>query len=58
MLGITEDLLMQAADDFLGGNNVSFDIPYTAEGDLFFDAADLDRVAVGFGPYDSVWQLQ
>jgi hypothetical protein len=58
MLDITEDLLGQAAEDFLHGDNVSFDIPYIVEGSLFFDAPELGRYALGFGPFEDTWELQ
>lgn len=58
MLDLADDVLADAADDLLGGRNIKIDVPYTAEGSLFFEAPDLGRKAVGFGPLESVWTLQ
>jgi hypothetical protein len=58
MLDITGQLLDQAASDFLAGRNVSFDIPYVAEGSVFFEAPQLDRYALGFGPFEDEWELR
>jgi hypothetical protein len=57
-LDLADDLLGEAADDLLGGRKIEVDVPYTAEGSLFFEAPALGRKAVGFGPLDSVWTLK
>lgn len=58
MLQLSDELLTQAVDDFLAGREVAIDVPYTVEGTLFFDVPELGRDAIGFGPFDAVWQIE
>jgi len=57
MLDILEIVALDSADDVLAGREPSFDIPYAVRGNLFFDVPVLGRLALGFGPFDSVWSL-
>ena len=56
-LQLADELIGQAADDFIAGKKVTLDIPYTAEGSLFFDVPELGRNAIGFGPFDDIWTI-
>ncbi|MEZ4234782.1 MAG: hypothetical protein R3F59_01175 [Myxococcota bacterium] len=58
MLGLADDLLFAAVDDALSGRKVQLDIPYTADGTLFFDVPELGRKGVGFGPFADDWILE
>jgi hypothetical protein len=58
MLGLADELLLDAADDLLAGNRVKIDVPFTAEGTMFFDVPELGRKGVGFGPFADTWVVQ
>lgn len=58
MVQLSDELLKQAAQDFIDGRDIVLDVPYTAEGTLFFDVPELGRNAIGFGPYEDLWQIQ
>lgn len=58
MLQISDELIEQAVDDVLKDRPIKLDIPYSAEGSLFFDVPELGRKAIGFGPFDDVWKLK
>jgi hypothetical protein len=51
-------LLEQAVQDYIGGDNVSVDIPYTVEGTAFFDVPEMGRYAAGFGPFEDTFPLE
>jgi hypothetical protein len=57
-LDIADELVEQAVDDFVSDRPIKLDIPFTAEGTLFFDVPELGREAIGFGPFDDVWTLK
>lgn len=57
MLNLAEDMIVGAVDDALNGEAPNIDIPYTAEGSMFFQAPELGRYALGFGPFEDTWQL-
>jgi hypothetical protein len=57
-LDIADELIEQAVDDAVDGRKIVLDIPFTAEGTLFFDVPELGREAIGFGPFDDVWTLK
>lgn len=58
MLDLADELLGQAVDDVFAGRGVSLDIPYTVDGSLFFEAPEVPRMALGFGPWDDTWILE
>lgn len=58
MLGLFDSLLEQSVDEFLGGKRVSLEVPYTVEGSVFFDVPDVDKYAIGFGPFADTWALR
>ncbi|MEL6345318.1 MAG: hypothetical protein AAFV53_19585 [Myxococcota bacterium] len=58
MLGLFENLFNDAFDDVLAGRSVQLAIPYSAKGNLFFDVPQMGRYALGFGPFDSEWDLE
>jgi hypothetical protein len=58
MLNLADELLGQAVDDVIEQRPVSIDLPYTADGTLFFEAPQLDRYALGFGPWDDTWIIE
>jgi hypothetical protein len=57
MLTVMETLLFDAAEDALAGRNVNLKVPYESEGNVFFNAPELGRYAVGFGPFEDKWKL-
>ena len=57
MLSILNTVAVEATDELGRGNQPSFDIPYSVRGNLFFDLPVLGRLALGFGPFESVWSL-
>jgi hypothetical protein len=57
MLDLTNSLLDQSVNEFLDGKKVSMEVPYTVEGTLFFDVPDVDKYAIGFGPFADTWDL-
>lgn len=58
MLDLADKLLFDAVDDFLAGNAIRLEVPYTADGTLFFDVPQLGRKGVGFGPFDDQWVIR
>lgn len=58
MLQIADDLVNQAFEQLFAGNTVVLDVPYTVEGTLFFEAPQLDKYAIGFGPYADSWRIK
>jgi len=58
MLDLTDEVLTDALDDVLAGRNVEIDIPYAADGSVFFDVPELGRKGIGFGPSENTWRLQ
>lgn len=58
MLQISDELLLQAVDQVLLGEQIQLDVPYTVEGTLFFDVPTLNKYAVGFGPFDDDWRIK
>jgi len=57
MLNVMETLLFDAAEDALAGRNINLKVPYESEGNVFFNAPELGRYAVGFGPFADKWNL-
>ncbi len=57
MLGLVGELLNQSSGELLSGNTPSFDIPFSAQGSLFFELPILGRNALGYGPLDGSWSL-
>lgn len=57
MLGLVSELLDQSSGELLQGNLPSFDIPFSAQGSLFFELPILGRNALGYGPLDGSWSL-
>jgi hypothetical protein len=55
------DLVIHLAEDagnkLVQGKEVTFDIPYAAEGTLFFDVPILGRQPLGFGPFEDTWSI-
>lgn len=58
MLDLTNSLIEQSVDEFLGGDKVSMEVPYTVEGTLFLDVPDVNKYAIGFGPFADKWALR
>lgn len=57
MLGLIGELVDQSSDEILAGASPSFDIPFKAEGSLFFQLPVLGRNAIDYGPFDGAWSL-
>ncbi len=57
VLGLADELLTQAVDDVVAGENVQLKIPYAVEGSMFFDVPENGRYALGFGPFADQWAL-
>jgi hypothetical protein len=58
LLSILGTVAQRSADSLVAGERPDLDIPYRAEGTLFFDVPVLGRFALGFGPLASRWSLQ
>ncbi len=55
MLDLADEVLMDALNDVLDGNKVQVEIPYSADGTVFFDVPQLGRKGIGFGPAENTW---
>ena len=44
-------------NQLLNGQDIVFDIPYSARGTLFFDVPYFGRFPLGFGPFEDVWEI-
>ena len=58
MLGLGENILVDLAEDFLDNRTPAIDIPYSMEGNLFFNVPEMGRYAAGFGPLSDTWVIQ
>lgn len=47
---LAENLVMNAMEDFIAGDDISLAVPYTVDGSLFFNVPQMGRYALGFGP--------
>ncbi len=57
MLGLLEQIFSDSLDDLAAGRDIAFDIPYSAEGSLYFDVPSLGRFGLNFGPFEGTWSL-
>lgn len=57
MLGLFERLLTNAINGFITGDAINLNVPFSAEGTLFFDVPTLGRQHLGFGPFEDVWPI-
>lgn len=57
MIDLIGELVGQSSDELLAGQTPTFDIPFKAEGSLFFDLPVLGRSAIGYGPMEGAWSL-
>ena len=57
-LGLADKVLDQVVTQALNLKPIKVEIPYTAEGSVFFDIPDLGKKAVGFGPFADTWTLK
>jgi len=58
MLDLGDELINDALDDVLSGRNIKLEVPYAADGSVFFDVPELGRKAIGFGPTENTWVVQ
>jgi hypothetical protein len=58
MIDLADELLTDAVGDVLSGRNVEVEVPYAADGTVFFDVPELGRKAIGFGPTANTWILE
>ena len=58
MLDLTDELLTDAVNDVIAGRRVQVEVPYAADGTVFFDVPELGRKAIGFGPAENTWILE
>ncbi len=58
MLNLGENILKDLAEDFLDNRTPAIDIPYSMEGNLFFNVPEMGRYAAGFGPLTDTWVIQ
>jgi hypothetical protein len=58
MLDLGENILVDLAEDFVANRTPSIDIPYSMEGNLFFNVPEMGRFAAGFGPLSDTWVIQ
>ena len=57
LLETLRQLASQSMSELRSGRTISFTIPFTAEGTVWFDAGSLGRVAVGYGPASGTFVL-
>ncbi len=57
MIELLESFLLDAMDDLVSGRPITLSIPIQAEGTLFFEVPVLGRYGVGFGPFETTWNL-
>jgi hypothetical protein len=58
MLNILSTVVGSSVDALITGGELSFTIPYSALGTLFFDVPVLGRFAVEFGPLEGAWEIK
>jgi hypothetical protein len=58
MLSLSGKILEEAFNQYLETQTAQVTIPYTMNGTLFFDAPDLGRYGLGFGPFSDNWLLK
>lgn len=58
MLDLADELLTDAVNDVLSGRRVEVEVPYAADGTVFFDVPELGRKAIAFGPTENTWILE
>lgn len=58
MLELTDEVITDVVSDVLDGREPEVDIPYAADGTVFFDVPELGRKGIGFGPAENSWRLQ
>ncbi len=57
MFELLESFLMGIAEDVVSGKPIELEIPVSAEGTVFFEVPVLGRYGVGFGPFETTWNL-
>jgi hypothetical protein len=57
ILDLGATIFKDLAQDFVDGRSPSITIPYTMEGNLFFNVPEMGRFAAGFGPLDGEWNI-
>ena len=55
---LMEEVLVEAAEDWIAGRNVRLEVPYAVDGTVFFDVPRMGEYAIGFGPYENSFPLE
>jgi hypothetical protein len=55
---LMEEVLVEAAEDWIAGRNVRLEVPYAVDGTVFFDVPRLGEYAIAFGPYEDSFPLE
>jgi hypothetical protein len=58
MVNILSTVVTTIVPELISGSTNSLDIPYNTEGTLWFQVPYLGRLGIGFGPFDSTWQIK
>lgn len=51
-------IFTQAMEDYIAGDTVKINVPYTVEGTAFFDVPSMGRYAAGFGPFEDKFKIE
>ena len=57
MLNLGRRFIEDLGQDLIDGRPLRMNIPYSMEGNLFFNVPEMGRFAAGFGPYSNTWNI-
>ena len=57
MLELGRTLIEDLGEDLIEGRTLRINIPYSMEGNLFFNVPEMGRFAAGFGPFSDTWNI-
>ena len=58
MLDLGENIIKDLAEVFLDNREPAINIPYSMEGNVFFNVPEMGRYAAGFGPLADTWNIE
>ena len=57
VLNLGANIIKDLAEDYLENRSPRIEIPYSMEGNLFFNVPEMGRYAAGFGPISNEWKI-